>query len=98
MEDREIHWEEIQVANDQLVGTVKRLVHDRNVRRIILRNDEGHTILEIPLTVEVSSAMLLPVWAGLGAIAGLVGSFTIVVERMEPATDDGIDEHMAHAT
>lgn len=98
MDDREIHWEEIRVPNDQLVGTVKRLVHEGTVRRIILRNDEGHTILEIPLTVEVSSAMLLPIWAGLGAIAGLVGRFVIVVEREEPAADEALDEHLAHAT
>jgi hypothetical protein len=98
MEDREIHWQEIRVTSDQLVGAVKDLVHEGNVRRIILKNEEGHTLLEIPLTVGVGGAMLLPIWAALGAIAALVNGFTLVVEKVEPAWDDSQDEHFAHAT
>ncbi|HEX9122637.1 MAG TPA: DUF4342 domain-containing protein [Actinomycetota bacterium] len=98
MEDKEIHWQEIRVTSDQLVGTVKQLVHEGNVRRIILKNEEGHTFLEIPLTVGVAGAILLPIWAALGAIAALVSGFTIVVEKVEPAADENQDEHFAHAT
>ncbi len=79
------HWEEFRVAGDQLVKTVKELAHEGNVRRIIIKNEEGLTFLEIPLTVGVVGALLLPVWAALGALAALVSGFEIVVEKVERA-------------
>lgn len=84
MEDQGSHWEELKVTGDQLVATVKKLVHEGNVRRIILKSESGETFLEIPLTVGVVGAMLLPLWAALGAVAALVSGMTIVVERQEP--------------
>ncbi len=78
-------FEEFEVAGEQLVTTVKRLVHEGNVRRIIVKNEEGQTFLEIPLTVGVVGAMLIPLWAALGALAALVSGFRIVVEKAEPA-------------
>jgi len=103
MEDQNTRWEELRVTGDQLVGTVRRLVHEGNVRRIILKNDEGQTFLEIPLTVGVVGAVLLPIWAALGAIAALVSGLTIVIEKsVQPETSDqpepSDDEHAAHAT
>ena len=74
--------EEIKVAGDALLGTVKNLLHEGNVRRIILKNEEGRTLIEIPLTIGVVGAVLLPVWAALGAIAALAANLTIVVERI----------------
>ncbi len=97
--DERSHREEFRVAGDQLVKTVKELVHEGNVRRIIVKNEEGHTFLEIPLTVGVVGAVLLPVWAALGALAALVGGFDIVVEKVEEAEpDQNRDEHAAMAT
>lgn len=84
MEDKGSHWEELKVTGDQLVSTVKKLVHEGNVRRIILKTESGETFLEIPLTIGVVGAMLLPLWAALGAVAALVSGMTIVVERVEP--------------
>jgi len=96
MEDRGGHWEELKVTADQLVATVKKLVHEGNVRRIILKTESGETFLEIPLTVGVVGAMLLPLWAALGAVAALVSGMTIVVERVEPAEQG--NEHTGDAT
>jgi hypothetical protein len=96
MEDQSGRWEELKVTGDQLVSTVKRLVHEGNVRRIVLKTDAGETFLEIPLSVGVVGAMLIPIWAALGAIAALVSGMTIVVERAEPGEEQ--DEHAAHAT
>jgi hypothetical protein len=96
MEDRGGHWEELKVTGDQLVATVKKLVHEGNVRRIILKTESGETFLEIPLTVGVVGAMLLPLWAALGAVAALVSGMTIVVERVEPAEQG--NEHTGDAT
>lgn len=58
-------------------------MHEGNVRRIIVKNDKGETLIEVPLTIGVVGAILLPVWAALGAIAALAANFTIVVERVE---------------
>jgi uncharacterized protein DUF4342 len=73
--------EEHRVSGDGLVARVKELVHQGNIRRIILKNDEGHTILEIPLTVGVVGAVMLPLWVALGSIAALARNYTLVVEK-----------------
>jgi hypothetical protein len=75
--------EEIKTTGEQLVAKVKELVREGNVRRIIVKNEEGKTLIEIPLTLGVVGALLLPVAAALGAIAALVTDCTIVVERVE---------------
>jgi len=58
-------------------------VHEGNIRRIIIKNEEGKTLIEVPLTLGVVGAALLPVWAAIGAIAALVADCTIVVEKEE---------------
>ncbi len=84
--------EEHRVAGEGLVARVKELVREGNIRRIIIKNDEGHTIVEIPLTVGVMGAVLLPLWVALGSIAALASHYTLVVERRgdEPATGGGV--------
>lgn len=77
--------EEHRITGEGLVARVKEIVREGNVRRIIVKNDEGHTILEIPLTVGVVGAVLLPVWVALGAIAALTSHYTLVVEKRVPA-------------
>ena len=78
--------EEIQVLGRDLVEKVKTLIHEGNVRRIIIKDEQGHTFVEIPVTVAAVGAILAPVLAAVGAISALVGKFTIVVERNEPKT------------
>ena len=78
--------EEFRVSGGRVVEKVKELVREGNVRRITLKNDEGKTLIEIPLTIGVIGTLLLPVWAGIGAIAALVVNLTIAVEKV--ATDD----------
>ena len=75
--------EEHRVSGEGLVAKVKELIHQGNVRRIIVKNDEGRSILEIPLTVGVVGAVLLPVMVALGAIAALAGSYTLLVEKRD---------------
>ncbi len=83
MSEEKVHTEEFKVTGDALVSEIKKLVHEGNIRRIIVKNEEGHTLLEIPLTLGVVGAVLLPVWVALGAIAALAAKFTIVVEKVE---------------
>ena len=83
MTEGEVRTEEYQVSGEGLVAKVKELVHEGNIRRIIIKNEEGETLIEVPLTLGVVGAVLLPVWAAIGSIAALVASCTIIVEKTE---------------
>jgi hypothetical protein len=83
MTDKKSRVEEFEVDGDKIVETVKRLVHEGNIRRITIKNEEGKSLIEIPLTFGVVGAVLLPTLAAIGALAALVTRCTIVVERTE---------------
>ncbi len=73
--------EEFKVNGEDLLKKVKNLIAEGNIRRITIRNKEGKSIVELPLTVGVVGAVLAPPLAAVGAIAALVTECTIVVER-----------------
>jgi hypothetical protein len=73
--------EEIRVSADKLKSTLKQLVREGNVRRVVLRNGQGRTLLDMPLAVGIVGALLLPFWAAVGAVVALATDFTILVER-----------------
>ena len=75
--------EEFKVSGEDLLKKVKDLINEGNVRRISVKNKEGKTIVELPLTLGVVGAALAPLLAAVGAIAALVTECTIVVERDE---------------
>ena len=79
MENR--FYEEFKVHGKDLVEKIKALVHEGNVRRIILKDDKGQTFMEIPLTIAALGVIAAPVLAAVGALAALVAHFTVVVER-----------------
>ncbi len=81
MTDEKTFTEEIKVSGAQLVETVKTLLHEANIRRIIIKNDKGESLLEIPVTIASVGALFLPVVAALGALAALVTHCTIVVVK-----------------
>lgn len=83
MSENNFRTEEVRISGDTLVSKVKELVHEGNVRRIIIKSDAGQTLIEVPLTVGLVGAVLLPVWAAIGALAALLTSCTIVVERSD---------------
>ena len=76
--------EEFRVSGEAVLSKVKELVREGNVRRITIKNEEGRTLIEIPLTIGVIGTVLLPVWAAIGAVAALVANLTIGVERVRP--------------
>lgn len=76
--------EEVHVSGHKLLGTLKDMVREGNVRRVIIKNAEGRTVLDVPLTAGVVGAALLPFWAAVGGIAALAAHYTILVERAEP--------------
>jgi hypothetical protein len=73
--------EEIKVSGAQLKSKLKSIIREGNVRRVILRNGQGRTLLDMPLTVGVAGALLLPFWVAVGSIVALATDFTILVER-----------------
>lgn len=76
--------EEIRVMSADLADSVKNLIHEGNVRRIIIKDDKGNTFIEIPISVAAIGAVFAPVLAAVGAIAAMASHFTIVVEKAHP--------------
>jgi len=73
--------EQIKVHASELPEKIKELIHEGNVRRIIIRDERGHTFMEIPLTVATVSVVFAPVLAAVAAIATVVSHFEVTVER-----------------
>jgi hypothetical protein len=73
---------EFRVSGDQIVGKVKEIVRAGNVRRIVIKSSEGRALIEIPLTLGVVAAFIVPVWAAIGALAALALDYTIAVEKV----------------
>ncbi len=80
--------EEFDVKGDDLLARIKELIAEGNVRRVTIKNAEGRTMLEIPLTIGVVGALIAPVAAAIGAVAALVAECTITVTR-EDEPDSG---------
>lgn len=83
--------EEHRVSGDRVISKLKELIHEGNVRHVVIKNEEGRTLIEFPVTVGVAGAVLLPVWAAVGAIAAIVSNCSIEVER-EPDDEPSFDE------
>ncbi len=81
-----IHTEEFRVDGEKLIGKVKEVLHEGNIRRIIIKDKEGKTVLELPVTLGVVGALIAPQLAAVGAIAALVTEATVVIEKVESDT------------
>lgn len=77
--------EEFKVAGGNLKAKIKELLHEGNVRRIVIRTPQGRTLLDLPLAAGIAGAALLPFWAAIGTVAALATDYTIGVER-DPGT------------
>jgi len=76
-------WERIKVEGEDLLKRVKQVVHEGNVRRIVIKQGP-RTVVEFPVTVGVVGAVAAPMLAALGALAALLTECTIEVERTSP--------------
>jgi hypothetical protein len=81
MEAMKSIFEEIKVVGHDLADKVKALIHEGNVRRIVIKDEHGHTFIEIPVKVAAVGAVFAPVLAAVGALAAMAAKFTIVVEK-----------------
>ncbi len=75
--------EEMKVRGSDLVETVKKILHEGNVKRIIVRDPGGKELLNLPVTGFVAFTVLLPVLTAIGAIVAVTMDYTVVVERQE---------------
>ncbi len=73
--------EEFKVSGEEILKKVKEIIKEGNARKIIIKNEKNEAIMEIPLTFAVVGAVLLPVLAAVGAIAGILTKCTLVVEK-----------------
>jgi Domain of unknown function (DUF4342) len=83
MSEEKVHSEEFRVNGEELVGKIKNLVKEGNIRRIIIKDKEGKVIFEIPLTFGILGALIAPQLAAIGAIAALLTEATVVVEKAD---------------
>lgn len=83
MTEKKTTQEEFKVNGEELLAKVKEIIKEGNVRRLIIKDKDGKTLIEVPLTVGVVGIVLAPVLAAVGAIAALVTECSIVVERTE---------------
>lgn len=75
--------EEFKVSGSEIVQKVKDLIKEGNARRIIIKDEHGKSVMEIPLTIGAVGVLIAPVLAAVGALAALLTNCTIVVVREE---------------
>jgi hypothetical protein len=80
--EEKVRTEEFHVKGDEIMAKVKELVHEGNIRRVVIKNEEGKTLVEIPLILGVVGVLVAPQLAALGAIAALLTHGSILIEKI----------------
>ncbi len=83
MPEEKVRTEEFRIKGDELIAKIKQIIHEGNIRRIIIKDKEGKVVMEIPVTLGVVGMLLAPTLAAIGAIAALLTEATVVVEKAE---------------
>ena len=86
MNEGQSFTEEFRVTGEAVLAKIKELVHEGNIRTITIKNEEGKVLINVPLSIGVVGALLLPQLAAIGAIAAIATRCTIVVERTDGGT------------
>jgi hypothetical protein len=82
MTENKTRTEEFHVNGEELLGRIKEIIRQGNIRRIIIKNKEDRIVMEIPMTIGVVGMVLAPTLAAIGAIAALLTEATVVVEKV----------------
>lgn len=77
------YTEEFKIDGEKLIAKIRELLHEGNIRKLIIKDKEGKVLMEIPMTFGVVGALLAPQLAAIGAIAALMTEATLVVEKSE---------------
>jgi len=83
MPEEKYSYEEFHIHGEELLARIKKLIHEGNIRRIIIKDKDGKTVMEIPMTIGVVGILVAPQLAAIGAIAALLTEATVVVEKVE---------------
>ncbi len=75
--------EEFKVEGEKLLARIKELIHEGNIRRIIIKDKDGKVLMEFPMTFGVAGVLIAPQLAAIGAIAALITEATVVIEKKE---------------
>lgn len=75
--------EEFKISGKELVEKIKELIRQGNIRRVVIKNEKGEVVMELPLTIGAVGVLLAPTLAALGAIAALLTNCTVVVEKKD---------------
>jgi len=76
-------YEELRVTGEQVADTMRKLLHEGNVRRIIVKNEDDQTIMEVPVTVGLAAAVVAPLIAAVAVVGAMVSGLRFVVERVD---------------
>ena len=79
------YTEEFRVEGEKIISKIKELLHEGNIRKVIIKDKDGKVLMEIPVTIGVVGVLIAPQLAALGAIAALLSEATVVVEKAEPS-------------
>jgi hypothetical protein len=82
-EEKKTNTEEFKVKGNEVIDRLKQILKEGNARRVIVKNEQGESILEIPVTIGVVGALLAPYLAAIGAVIAVVSNCSIVVEKKE---------------
>lgn len=77
----EVKTETFTLDSEELVQKLKELVHEGNVTRIIVKDEKGSLLLDLPVTIGVVGLILAPILAAAGAIAAIATKCTVTIER-----------------
>jgi hypothetical protein len=83
MSEEKFRTEEFKVEGEKLIGKIKELLHEGNIRKVIIKDKEGKTMMELPVTIGIVGVLIAPQLAAIGAIAALLTEATVVVEKEE---------------
>jgi hypothetical protein len=83
MPDTNFRTEEFQINGEEVMAKLKDLMREGNIRRITIKNEEGRSLIDIPLTFGLVGVLLAPQLAAIGAIAALVTKCTLVIEKTD---------------
>ncbi len=76
-----VKTEEFSMSSEQVVQKVKELIHEGNVTRIMVKDEKGRLLLDLPVTAGVVGLVLAPLLAAAGAIAAVATKCTLTIER-----------------
>ena len=82
--------EEFQFSGDTLLAKIREIIREGNIRRVVIKNDDGRVLIDIPLTIGVVGTLLAPQLAAIGAIAALVLKGSIVIEKETPTAGQAL--------